>query len=144
MGDTFAILALRRKRARLAGEIEAIERTITPLRLALPQLDAVIRLFEPKSNPELIPAIRPTRHGLFFRRGEQARLILSALRDAGKPVRAPWVAEHTMLVKGIPVDDAEVRTAIATQTRVALARLEKRGSVRRIIQAPETWWELME
>jgi len=44
MPDTFAILALRRKRARLACEIEAAERRIVPLRAALAQLDAVIRL----------------------------------------------------------------------------------------------------
>jgi hypothetical protein len=53
MPDTFAILALRRRRAHLAGEIEAAERRITPLRTALAHLDAVLRLFDPQRPREL-------------------------------------------------------------------------------------------
>jgi hypothetical protein len=44
----------------------------------LKNLDATIQIFQPTSNPELIPAIRPTRRGLFFRNGEQMRLFLAA------------------------------------------------------------------
>jgi hypothetical protein len=142
MPDTFAILALRRKRAHLAGEIEAAERRIAPLRATLVQLDAVIRLFDATSNPELIPAIRPARRGLFFRHGEQMRLCLEALREAGGPLRARSVAEYAMLAKGLPVDDAEVRTVIIEHVRMALIRLERRGLVRKVIVAPEVWWEL--
>jgi hypothetical protein len=58
------------KRSHLVGEIEAAERRIVPLRATLAQLDAMTRLFDPTANPELIPAIRPTRRSLFFRHGE--------------------------------------------------------------------------
>jgi hypothetical protein len=78
MPDTFAILALRRKRAHIAGEREAAERRIVPLRATLAQLDAVIRLFEPAGNPEMIPSIRPSRRNLFFRHGEQTRLCVES------------------------------------------------------------------
>jgi hypothetical protein len=142
MPDTFAILALRRKRAHLAGEIEAAERRIAPLRIALAHLDAVLRLFDAASNPELIPSIRPARRGLFFRHGEQMRLCLEALREAGGPMRARPVAEYAMLAKGLPVDDVEVRTVIIEHVRMALIRLERRGVVRKVIVAPEVWWEL--
>jgi hypothetical protein len=142
MPDTFAIIALRRKRARLAGEIEAAERRIVPLRATLAQLDAVIRLFEPTSNPELIPSIRPSRRNLFFRHGEQMRLCLDALREKRGPMQARSVAEYAMLMKGLPVDDKELRTTIIEQVRWGLSRLERRGLVRRVILAPEVWWEL--
>jgi hypothetical protein len=46
-------------------------------------LDATIQLFAPATNRELIPAIRPIQRGLFFRQGEQMRLCLSTLREAG-------------------------------------------------------------
>jgi hypothetical protein len=141
MPDTFAILGLRRKRAHLAGEIEQAERRIEPLRVALAQLDAVLRLFDATSNPELIPAIRPTTRGAFFRRGEQMRLCLEALREAKGPLRTRGVAEYAMLAKGIPTDDACLREGIGEQVRVALARLERRGMVRKVIVAPEVWWE---
>jgi len=29
------------------------------------------------------------------------------------------------------------------QVRIALTRLEKRGHVRRVVVAPEVWWELV-
>jgi hypothetical protein len=102
----------------------------------------VIRLFEPTSNPELIPSIRPSRHNLFFRHGEQMRLCLDALREKGGLMQARNVAEYAMLMKGLPVDDKEVRTAITEQVRWGLSRLEKRGLVRRVILAPDVWWEL--
>jgi hypothetical protein len=43
--DAFVIMGLHRKRARLAGEIEAVERTLAKQREPLSPVDAVIRLF---------------------------------------------------------------------------------------------------
>jgi hypothetical protein len=73
MRDAYAILALRRKRAYLPGEIAQAERHLAGKYTALKNLDATIQLFQPTTNPELTPAIRPTRRGLFFRQGEQMR-----------------------------------------------------------------------
>jgi hypothetical protein len=66
----------------------------------LAQLAAMIRLFDATSNPELIP---PSRRDLFFGHGKQTRLSVDAQREAGGPKRARSVAEHAMLVKGLPV-----------------------------------------
>ena len=129
--DTFLILGLRRKRARLA-----------PVREALTQVDALIRLFE-GSNPELIPPIRPTPRCLFFRHGEQQRLCVAALREAGRPLPTRKVTDYVMLAKGLPSGNAAVREKVAQQTRTALVRLEKRGKVRRVVCEPEMWWELV-
>jgi hypothetical protein len=82
MCDTYAILALRRKRAYLAGEIAQAERQLADKHTWVKNLDATIQLFQPTTNPDLIPAIRPTRRGLFFRQGEQMRLCRDALREA--------------------------------------------------------------
>lgn len=49
-----------------------------------------------------------------------------------------------MTAKGLPVDDAAARSVITEQVRVALAQLEKKGTVRRVIRPPEVWWELVE
>ncbi len=59
MRATFALSALRRKRAYLAGEIEAVERQIAAKRGALAQLDATILLFNPAADPDLIGSFRP-------------------------------------------------------------------------------------
>jgi hypothetical protein len=140
--DKFAICGLRRKRAYLAGEIEAAERDLARKRQALANIDAVILLFEPESHPDLIPARRATKRGLFFRHGEQQRLCLAALREANAPLPARRVAEYAMQVKELPIDNGRVRERIIHQVRVALTRLEEKGKVRRIVSQPDTWWEL--
>ena len=142
MRDTYAILALRRKRAYLAGEIAQAERQLADKYRTLKTLDATIQLFAPATNPELIPAIRPHRRGLFFRKGEQMRLCLSALREIGQPMSARQVAEHAMRAKGLPTDSEHIVGSVRVQVRVALGRLEGRGLVVRIITAPDAWWTL--
>ena len=143
MGTTYAILQLRQKRARLSGEIEKAERLLSAQRQDLANLDAVIRLFEPETNPELIPSIRPvSRRSLFFHHGEQQRLCLDALRRANAPMRCRAIAEQAMLAKGLPIDKEALVQSVSLQVRVALFRLEAKGVARRIVTAPETWWEL--
>jgi hypothetical protein len=143
MGDSFAIHALRRKRARLAGEIDAAQRAIARQREALATLDAVIRMFEPTSNPDMIASIRPVgRRCLYFRYGEQSRLAVCALREAGKPVAARYVAEFAMAAKGLD-PDPRVREQIIESVRGALERLAAKGTTQKLVEWPETWWELV-
>lgn len=136
--------ALYRKRAHLAGEIEALQRDIARKREYLERLDAVILLFEPTSSPEKIAAIRPlSRRNVFFHRNELTRLCLGALREIGKPAKAREIAVHAMAAKGVPLDKPLVTTQIVAYARVALTRLERRAQVRRIVREPDTWWELV-
>jgi hypothetical protein len=126
----------------LAGEIDAAERNINRQREALATLDAVIRMFEPASNPELIASIRPaSRRCLYFRHGEQMRLAVCALREAGKPVSCRYVADYAMAAKGME-PEPRVRAAIVEGIRAALERLAAKGIVRKLVEWPETWWEL--
>ena len=142
MGDTFAILALRRKRAHLAGEIAQAERALAKQRHTLATIDAVINMFEPATNPDLIPPIRPvSRRCMFFRHGEMTRLCVSALREADKPVQARWITEYAIAAKGLE-SDRHFREKLTEQFRAALKRLVAKGLVRQIVQWPDTWWEL--
>jgi hypothetical protein len=119
MRDTYAILALRHKRAYLVGEVAAAERQVAAKRKTLAALDATIQLFEPATNPELIAAIRPTRHGSFFRHGEQMRFCVMALCEAAGPMSARQVAERAMLAKGLPLGNAPILSSITVQVRGA-------------------------
>jgi hypothetical protein len=143
MADTFVISGLRRRRAHLAGQVEAAQRALSKQRESLATLDAVIRLFEPQSNPELIAAIRPTsRRSLYFKRNEHRRLCLMALRDGARPLSCRQVAEYAMAAKGLNPEPL-VRANIDKHTRRALVRLADKGIVRRIVTWPDTWWELV-
>lgn len=142
MGNTYAILALRRKRAHLGGEIEAAERQLAKQRASLVNLDAVILLFDASGDPALIPSIRPKTRGLYFRHAEQQRLCMDAARAATAPMTARQVAEYAMRVKGMDIGDPELRAAITVQVRVALHRLAVKGLIFRIGGGPCVWWRL--
>jgi hypothetical protein len=110
MPDTVANLALRRKRAHLAGKIEQAEQRIEPLCASLAHLDAVLWLLDATSNPEPLPAIRPATRGTFFRHDEQFRLIFGALREAKGPLRTRSITDYVMLARGLPADDCPCGT----------------------------------
>ena len=144
MADTFVISGLRRKRGRLAGEIASAEVSLAKLRTALEAVDATLRLFEPRTNPDLIPAIRPSHHRcLFFRHGEQPRLCIDVLRDAGRPLSVRKIAAEVIAIKGLAAAEAPVQRRIVAQIGQCLQRMERGGTVRRVLEWPDVWWELV-
>lgn len=141
MGQSFVISGLKDKRARIAGEIAAAQRALDQRREELAQLDAVIRMFTPGCNPDMIPPIRPGSHGLFFSYGQLPRACLGILREAKEPVRFDVIVERVIQAKGFE-PDGHVRKHITDTTRAALMRLARKGLVRRLIVEPDVWWEL--
>ena len=142
MRYTYAISALRDKRARLSGEIEAAERGIAKNRESLAAIDATLRLFHPAADPSYITPIWPKWRGVYFRNGERTRLCLEALREAGGPTTQPKIAEYVMRAKAMDPADRPLRAVIVNNVGVSLFRLSKAGVVRKIIAEPEVWWEL--
>jgi len=138
----YAISALRDRRARLAGEIESIERQAAKLRQDMANIDATLRLFHPSADPSHITPIRPKWRGVYFRNGERTRLCLEALRDAGGPLKQGAIAEYVMRAKGMDPADRSLRATIVNNVGVSLYRLGKAGTVRKMMEEPDTWWEL--
>src|SRR6185437_3060715 len=104
MGDSFAISALIRKRARIAGEIEAAQHVITQRKEQLAQIDAVIGMFKPDCNPDMIPPIRPAKRGLYFSYGQLPRLCLGMLRESRGPVRFDAIVDRIVEAKGFTME----------------------------------------
>ena len=77
---------LIRKRAELAGELEALHARIPALVAALNSVDTIIRLFSPDLPLEEI-APKRTRPRHAARPGQISRVITSALREAGNRSR---------------------------------------------------------
>jgi hypothetical protein len=111
-------------------------------RHALFMLDAVLNIFEPATNPELIAPIRPVRRGTIFRQGELSRPCRSALREAGKPALTRYIVDYVMWAKGLD-PERQVRGHLTLGVRNALHGLDKRGSVCGIVEWPEVWRELV-
>jgi hypothetical protein len=141
MGKAFAIAALHRKRARLAGEMALAEKSLAKLRQVLDTIDATINLFEPATNPELIPPVRPYVRGVYFRYGELTRFCYAALRQADGPIAVRAIADYAIAAKALDAG-RYVREKIVAQTHASLTRMLRRGRVRKVIDWPETWWEL--
>jgi hypothetical protein len=141
MGSTFVISGLRQKRARIAGEIAHARDIVARRSEELAAIDTVLRLFSPDTNPELIPAIKPASHGLFFRYRELGRICIDVLREAGKPVTLEHITSVAIEIKGLP-DDTRLRKHVRDTARSSLKRLALKGTARRLVRGPDEWWEL--
>lgn len=142
MGEPHVISGLKAKRARIAGEIIQAQEVVARRTAELLALDAVIRMFSPDCDPEMIAPIRPARHGLFFRYREVSRLCLDILRHAEGPIMLERIVARIMDIKGLP-DDRRLRKHVTDTVRASLMRTARKGLVRRVLDHPDTWWELV-
>jgi hypothetical protein len=93
----FAVSALIRKRAELAGEVEELAARCDQLCADLVHLDAAIRIMCPDAKPELIRPRKPSRKGCdWFGRQELPRLILGSLRGTEQPLSCVEIARAVM------------------------------------------------
>lgn len=143
MGYSFAISGLKDKRARIAGEIATAQRLVDQRRAELLQIDAVIRMFTPDCNAEMIAPIQPAgRRDMFFSYREVPRLCLDILRTERKPMRLDHIVDRAVLLKGVELE-GHLRKHITDRVRATLMRFAQKGIVRRIMNEPDTWWELV-
>ena len=119
----------------------AAQRAIDQRREELAQIDSVIRMFAPDINPDMIAPIRPGSHGLFFSYRELPRLCLDILHKAKGPIRFDAIVDQVVDAKGFGLD-GHLRRHVYCKARECLLRLAQRGIVRRVVDAPDVWWEL--
>ena len=125
-GNKYALAALKDKRATLAGEIAELRKQMAWRQEQLGHVDATLRLFDPNADPTKLPGKRPYKHVKLFRQGELGRLILDALRRAGKPVPASDIVTAVLAETG---NGESVRATMRQRVRGNLAYQERRGSV---------------
>lgn len=116
------------KRAELAGRIEMLQREMRELVDAINHVDASIRLFDPNVDLEDIKPKLPPRNVAF--KGEISRLVLNALRKAGKPLPT---SELTLIVatgRGISVDDRQFMRVLTRRVGACLRNLRNKGLVK--------------
>src|SRR5690349_11797555 len=81
-GDRYALSALRKRRATLAGEIVQLERQLRARRDTLVHVDATLKLLDPNYDAGTVRPKRIPQRIRLFGQGELGRLILGALREA--------------------------------------------------------------
>jgi hypothetical protein len=141
MAESHVITGLKTKRARIAGEIIQHQEIVAHRTKELLAIDAVIRLFSPDCDPDMIAPIRPASRGLFFQYRELPRLCLDLLRRAKGPITLNPIVDQIMDAKGFPADP-RLRRHVYCSTHATLKRMAHKGLVRRVLDEPDQWWEL--
>jgi len=129
MADPHVVTALVKKRAELAGEIDHLQVSLRQRIIDLDNLDATLRLFAPDIDLEDIkPRPLPAKHAGF--RGEVSRIILTALRKAGRPMTAQELAQHVMVDRGLNTADKRLLQTMTKRAGACLRNHRAAGVVR--------------
>jgi hypothetical protein len=119
------------KRAEITGRIEALQVELRELSLALESLDNTIRLFDANYPVE---SIRPKPVAPIYKAvpGGTLRMVLSMIREAGRPISTRTIVTHVMAAHGIT--DPDRRTALLFRQRVGslLRHYRTKGLLRSI------------
>ena len=122
MAEAHVISALKRKRARIAGELAQSEKRCEAMRLHLVALDHSLRLFGYDGDPADIKPVK--RRRLLFRRGELPRAIMGILRTANGPMADADLVERVMAMKALDVENVDLRRTIIERVKAVRKRLD--------------------
>jgi len=129
VAEPHVIAALVKKRAELAGEIEATHERLRQMVADLENLDATLRLFDPDIKAETIKpkAFRPPAD--WSRRGEMSRIVLSILRQASEPLTTRDIAIQLLIERAMDRSDQRLLRLMTKRVGVALRGQRERGYV---------------
>jgi hypothetical protein len=116
----YVLTGLVKRRAELAGEIEATHDRLRKLIADLEHLDATILQFEPAYELDKIKprAFRPPAD--WAHRGEMTRLVLDILRQAAEPMTTRDVAYELMARRALDRDDQKLLRLMSKRVGIAL------------------------
>ena len=132
LGNRYALHALRDKRATLAGEIADLKKQLAWRVQQLDHVDACLTIFEPGFDPQ--------KRVKLFRQGELGRLIIDALRRAGRPLGTHEVVS-ALLTEGGYGESA--RPSLTPRVRGNLQYLWKAGKVTKGGRGTAVVWSLV-
>lgn len=129
MKDDNLIHGLLRRRAEMAGEIDALREQLGVLLSGLDHVDATIRIFKPDIDLDDLPS-RPIPPPSAAFRGEVQRFLLHTLRHAPEPLKTHELAKAIMDQRRLNVADRVLFKLISQRTGHSLSKLRRVGLVR--------------
>ena len=130
--DKHLAAALLERRKKVAEKINRLKKQIAQLEANLVHIDSTIMLLDSEAAPK-DQIKRQYRRTLYFAHGEQARRILTALRQAnGEPVSTKSITIEMMKEKGLDPEDSWVREDLRKRIYGAMYSLSSQGLVKRI------------
>lgn len=139
----YVLQGLVKRRAELAGEIEATHERLRQMIGDLEKLDSVILQFDPQHDVEGIKpkAFRPPKD--WAQRGEMTRKVLSILRQAAEPMTSRDIALEMLINRALNTEDQKLLALMVKRVGVAL-RLQRNNGVVRSSSGPGQFmlWEI--
>jgi hypothetical protein len=138
--NTYAIPALKEKRAYTSGRIISLKKEIRKLQGQLVNLDATITLFDPSYRVGSIKPKNPRMKAQVFKHGALCLSIVDILRCAGTPLDTKEVL--SAVTAGIGEGKAS-EAVLRSSVRSTLSYLTRRGSVVKIGRGIGCAWRLI-
>ena len=127
MADLHVVSALRAKRGKLAGQIDALQDQLREAMIAVDHVDATLRMFAPDIDlDEIKPKPLPPRHHAF--KGQVTRAILAMLRAEGA-MDAKAITIRLMAERDLNPNDKALQKAMHKRIGAALRNLRDRTLV---------------
>lgn len=116
----YVVTGLVKRRAELAGEIEATHERLRLMVTDLENLDATIVQFAPDIRAETIKpkAFRPPQD--WANRGQMSRIVLSILRQASEPLTTRDIALQMLVERALDKSDQRLLRLMTKRVGVAL------------------------
>lgn len=138
------VSGLVKRRAALAGEIEATHETLRKMVADLENLDATITQFDPNFKVETIKpkGFRPPSD--WSNRGQMSRIILSVLRQASEPLTSRDIALQLLIERALDKSDQRLLRLMTKRVGVAL-RIQRDNGAAKCDQGPGQYmlWSLV-
>ena len=138
--NTFAIPALKEKRASIAGRVISLKKQIARHHKELANLDATIALFEPSYKIGSIKPKRLHKRSKLFKMGELGRLCIDALRRANG---VPQSTREIVAAVSASIGQGKASEALLqASVRSNLDYLARRGKVTKLGKGAGCKWGL--
>lgn len=138
--NTYAIPALKEKRASIAGRVISLKKQINRHHKELANLDATIALFEPSYKIGSIKPKRLHKRSKLFKLGELGRLCIDALRRAEG---VPMATREIVAAVSVSIGQGKASEAVLAATvRSNLTYMARRGKVVQVGKGVGCKWEL--
>ena len=126
MAEPHVLTGLIAKRAEIAGQIEHTQDKLRQLVIDLDHIDASIHIFDPSIELQEIKSRPvPPKHHAF--RGEVTRIVLTALRNAKKPLTTAEIAQRVMAERGLNTANPRLLKTMIKRAGACLRHWEHKG-----------------
>jgi hypothetical protein len=135
-----ALCTLSQLHSELAGKLSANLRETKRLRLAIFQVEAVMKMLSPDVNLRLIAPKRRNVGNPLFKRGTLARAVIDTLRRSATPMTTREIADALLVGKK---PEATRHQSMVLQSAI-LAVLRRRAGDSVVGDGPRGKWQLKE